>query len=96
MAKYTRWSPLLVIMMSKELKEEFFADNEEATDEGWDLFETLYPEKAEALYEVLKPRLKEIEEYMDYQRRLQDLMQKGKGEEATKLTINYRASKMTW
>lgn len=98
MAKYTRWSPLLVIMMSKELKAEFFADDEEDTDAGWDLFETIHPDKAEDLYNLLAPKLTEIEEYMEYQRVMQVFLAKGKeGErDAAMLTVNYRAKQLNW
>lgn len=98
MAKYTRWSPLLVIMMSKELKAEFFADDEEDFDAGWDLFETVHPDKAEALYLLLAPKLKEIEEYMEYQRVMQVFLARGEEgkRDAAMATVNYRAKQLNW
>lgn len=48
MSKNTRYSHLLFHVMSPELREEFFTNDEENFDAGWDLFETLHPEKAGA------------------------------------------------
>ncbi|MFP8823467.1 hypothetical protein, partial [Enterobacter cloacae] len=68
MGKYTRYSSLLVHAMSPELREEFFSEGEEDTDAGWNLFETLYPEKADILMEVLQPKLEEVIKDLQFSR----------------------------
>lgn len=96
MGKYTRYSSLLVHAMSPELREEFFSEGEQDTDAGWDLFETLYPEKADALMEVLQPMLDDTIKELLFRRDYDTLLGQGKETEATRLMICHRASKINW
>lgn len=96
MGKYTRYSSLLVHAMSPELREKFFLDGEEDTDAGWDLFETLYPEKADALMEVLQPLLDDTIKELLFRRDYDTLLGQGKQTEATRLLICHRADKLNW
>lgn len=96
MGKYTRYSSLLVHAMSPELREEFFSEGEQDTDAGWDLFETLYPEKADALMEVLQPMLDDTIKELLFRRDYDTLLGQGKQTEATRLMICHRASKINW
>lgn len=96
MGKYTRYSSLLIHAMSPELREEFFSEGEQDTDAGWDLFETLYPEKADALMEVLQPMLDDTIKELLFRRDYDTLLGQGKETEATRLMICHRASKINW
>lgn len=96
MGKYTRYSNLLVHVMSPELRAEFFGDDETDTDGGWDLFETLHPEKAEMLMEVLQPMLDDTIKELQFRRDYNTLLGQGKQTEATRLMICHRASKINW
>jgi len=96
MGKYTRYSSLLIHAMSPELREEFFSEGEQDTDAGWDLFETLYPEKADALMEVLQPLLDDTIKELLFRRDYDTLLGQGKQTEATRLMICHRASKINW
>lgn len=96
MGKYTRYSSLLIHAMSPELREEFFSEGEQDTDDGWDLFETLYPEKADALMEVLQPLLDDTIKELLFRRDYDTLLGQGKQTEATRLMICHRASKINW
>lgn len=96
MGKYTRYSSLLVHAMSPELREKFFLDGEQDTDAGWDLFETLYPEEADILMEVLQPKLDEIIKDLQFRRDYNTLLGEGKQTEATRLLICHRANKLNW
>lgn len=96
MGKYTRYSSLLIHAMSPGLREEFFSEGEQDTDAGWDLFETLYPEKADALMEVLQPMLDDTIKELLFRRDYDTLLGQGKETEATRLMICHRASKINW
>lgn len=96
MGKYTRYSSLLIHAMPPELREEFFSEGEQDTDAGWDLFETLYPEKADALMEVLQPLLDDTIKELLFRRDYDTLLGQGKQTEATRLMICHRASKINW
>lgn len=96
MSELTRWSPLLVHIMKPELKEEFFGEDEQDTDAGWDLFETLYPEEAKTLFEVLSPMLEGIKEEMRHRRDVNAAREAGDERKATMLEIIHRANKLDW
>lgn len=96
MGKYTRYSSLLVHAMSPELREKFFLDGEEDTDAGWDLFETLYPEEADILMEVLQPMLDDVIKELQFKRDYNILLSKGDELGAARLAICHRADKLNW
>lgn len=96
MGKYTRYSSLLVHVMSPELREEFFGEDEDNTDAGWDLFETLHPDKADTLMEVLQPMLDDTIKELQYKRDYNILLGKGDELGAARLAIYHRASKLDW
>lgn len=96
MSELTRWSPLLVHIMKPELKEEFFGEDEQDTDAGWDLFETLYPEEAKTLFEVLSPMLEGIKEEMRHRRDVNAARGAGDERKATMLEIIHRTNKLDW
>lgn len=96
MGKYTRYSGLLVNVMSKELRDEFFTECETDFDAGWDLFESLYPEKAEALMEILSPMLETIISDLAFRRDYDKLLGAGDEIAAARLKICHRANKIEW
>lgn len=96
MGKYTRYSSLLVHAMSPELREKFFLDGEQDTDAGWDLFETLYPEEADILMEVLQPMLDDVIKELQFKRDYNILLSKGDELGAARLAICHRADKLNW
>lgn len=96
MSENTRYSQLLVHVMSPELRDEFFGDDEVDTDNGWDLFETLHPEKAEILVGILKPMLDEVMKDLKFKRDYNILLGKGDELGAARLRVCYQASKLNW
>lgn len=95
MSEKTRYSKLLYHVLSPELREEFFAEDESVnTDAGWDLFETLYPEKAEIAMEVLQPMLDDVIKELQFKRDYNILLSKGDDLGAARLAIYHRASKL--
>ncbi|MGL5281258.1 MAG: hypothetical protein ACRC8W_05780 [Plesiomonas shigelloides] len=96
MGKYTRYSSLLIHAMSPELREEFFSEGEQDTDAGWDLFETLYPEEADILMEVLQPMLDDVIKELQFKRDYNILLSKGDELGAARLAICHRADKLNW
>lgn len=96
MGKYTRYSNLLVHVMSPELREEFFGEDEEDTDNGWDLFETLHPDMAETLMEVLQPLLDDVVSELKFKRDHNKLLGEGDELGAARLSICHRANKLDW
>ena len=97
MGENTRYSKLLYHVLSPELREEFFAEDESAdTDAGWDLFETLYPEKAEIAMEVLQPMLDDVIKELQFKRDYNILLSKGDDFGAAHLAIYHRVSKLEW
>lgn len=96
MGKYTRYSSLLVHVMSPELREEFFGEDLEDTDAGWDLFETVYPEDADILMGVLEPLLEGVKKELKFRRDHNTLVGKGDELGAARLQICHRASKLDW
>lgn len=97
MSDKTRYSTLLFHVLSPELRDEFFDEDETADpDQGWDLFETLYPEKAEAAMEVLQPMLDDVVKELQFRRDYNILLGKGDDLAAARLAICHRASKLDW
>ncbi|QQG33488.1 hypothetical protein [Pectobacterium phage PcCB7V] len=96
MSKNTRYSHLLFHIMSPELREQFFTDDEENFDAGWDLFETLYPEKAEVLVSLLEPHLEYVIKELKFQRDHNILLGKGDELGAARLAISHHADKLDW
>lgn len=96
MSKNTRYSQLLVHLMSPELREEFFTDKEDNFDAGWDLFETLHPEKAGVLVSLLEPHIKYVIKELKFQRDHNILLGNGDELGAARLKICHRADKLNW
>ncbi|UTC25400.1 hypothetical protein P7_210 [Pectobacterium phage vB_PcaM_P7_Pc] len=96
MSKNTRYSHLLFHIMSPELREQFFTDDEENFDAGWDLFETLHPEKAEVLVSLLEPHLEYVIKELKFQRDHNILLGKGDELGAARLAIRHHADKLDW
>ena len=96
MGKNTRYSQLLVHLMSPELREEFFTDKEDNFDAGWDLFETLPPEKAETLATLLRPHLEYVVKELKFWRDYNTLLGNGNELGAARLKIYHRADKLDW
>lgn len=96
MGKYTRYSNLLVNVMSEELREKFFSEDDEDTDAGWDLFETLHPDDAESLMEVLRPLLEDVVSELKFRRDHNKLLGEGDEVAAVRLSICHQASKLKW
>lgn len=97
MSENTRYSKLLYHVLSPELREEFFAEDEAGnTDSGWDLFETLYPEDAAAAMEVLEPLLDDVIKELQFKRDYNILLSKDDDLGAARLAICHRASKLDW
>lgn len=96
MGKYTRYSNLLVHVMSPKLRDEFFGDDEADTDNGWDLFETLHPDMAETLMEILQPLLDDVVSELKFKREHNKLLGEGNELGAARLLICHRANKLDW
>lgn len=92
-----RYSHLLYHVISPELRDEFFTEGEGKTpDEGWALFEVLYPEEAALAMEILKPMLEEVIKDLKFKRDHTQLLEKGDDLGAARLLICHRASKLEW
>ena len=96
MSKNTRYSHLLFHIMPPELREQFFTDDEENFDAGWDLFETLHPEKAEVLVSSLEPHLEYVIKELKFQRDHKILLGKRDYFGAARLAIRHRDDKLDW
>lgn len=94
MGKNTRYSELLFHIMSPELRAEFFAEDEENKDDGWDLFETIHPEKAEVLVDLLQPHLAYVIKELQFKRDYDALLSKGDNTGAARLRVMHSASKL--
>lgn len=97
MSEKTRYSELLYHVMPDNLRNEFFSGTPgENIDAGWDLFETLHPDTANKLFEVLEPLLEGIKVDLKFKRDHDALLASGDELGAARLSIYHKASKLNW